>query len=73
MDVRGKVISGRFLPEPTTKAPGQQHDHDVFNDKTTGEIPAGTDELIDILFAAEREDLAALHKFKKKKRKGLNL
>ncbi|MDO3627534.1 relaxase/mobilization nuclease domain-containing protein [Mucilaginibacter sp. BT774] len=67
------LLSGRFLPEPPTKTSRQQHDHDVFLNKTTGEIAARTDELIDILFAAEREDLAALHKFKKKKRKGLNL
>lgn len=66
------LLSGRFLPESTTKVAGQQHDHDVFLNNTTCEI-AAADELMDILFAAEREDLAALNKFKKKKRTGLNL
>lgn len=34
---------------------------------------ASNSDLLNILFAPEREDLAALSKFKKKKRKGLNL
>ena len=67
------ILSCRLLPEPTTKSTLQQRDHDVFHNKTTDEIPAVTDKLMDILFAEEREDLAALNKFKKKKRRGLNL
>jgi hypothetical protein len=61
-------LAAQLLPEPQAKTASQQQDH---------EIPAysqtGSDELIDILFAPEHEDMAALNKFKKKKRKGLNL
>lgn len=61
------LLSARLLPDPTPKPnmTHQQGDND-FNLNVQ-------DELLDILFAAEREDLAALNKFKKKKRKGLNL
>jgi len=40
---------------------------------TFGPANAGNSGLLDILLAPDREDLAALNKFKKKKRKGLNL
>jgi len=63
-------LSAQFLPDPV-KLKFQHQDQaqagHEFNQASTG------DELIDLLFAAEREDLAALNKFKKKKRKGLNL
>jgi hypothetical protein len=49
-----------------------QYQNEVKADHEFSQASAG-DELIDVLFAEEREDLAALNKFKKKKRKGLNL
>ncbi|WP_426587893.1 hypothetical protein [Mucilaginibacter sp. R-33] len=67
------LLSARFLPEPTSKTARLQHDHDILNDNTSSPATTGIDELMDVLFAPEREDLAALNKFKKKKRKGLNL
>lgn len=63
-------LSAKLLPDPLkAKFPYQ-------NEAPAGhefKQPATGDELIDVLFATEREDLAALNKFKKKKRKGLNL
>ncbi|SDH47354.1 relaxase/mobilization nuclease domain-containing protein [Mucilaginibacter gossypii] len=67
------LLSARFLPEPPYKAAGQQHDHDMLNDNANSQVTVGIDELMEVLFAPEQEDLAALNKFKKKKRKGLNL
>lgn len=61
------LLSAQFLPEPTKTIITQQTPDANFNAATTG------DDLLDALFAPEREDLAALNKFKKKKRKGLNL
>jgi hypothetical protein len=63
-------LSAQFLPDPV-KPQFQHQDQSQANQKFS-QASAG-DELIDLLFAAEREDLAALNKFKKKKRKGLNL
>ena len=61
------LLSATFLAEPQKK-PYQPNTAD-------GVVPEteNSNELFDILFAPEREDLAALNKFKKKKRKGLNL
>ena len=42
-------------------------------ENTFSEASASTEELLDILFKPEMDDIAALNKFKKKKRKGLNL
>jgi hypothetical protein len=61
-------LAAQLLPEPQTKTAGQQQGHEIPTYSQTG-----SDELIDILFAPEHEDMAALNKFKKKKRKGLNL
>jgi len=61
------LLSAKFLPEPQ-KTPYHQNTADNGNTETEN-----GNELLDILFAAEREDMAALNKFKKKKRKGLNL
>ncbi|QHS56620.1 relaxase/mobilization nuclease domain-containing protein [Mucilaginibacter sp. 14171R-50] len=63
------LLSAKFLPEFQTKVvTAQQTENEAVHPSA-----AGNDELLDILFTAEREDLAALSKFKKKKRKGLNL
>ncbi|GAB3916973.1 relaxase/mobilization nuclease domain-containing protein [Mucilaginibacter boryungensis] len=63
------LLSAKFLPETQTKVvKAQQTENDAVHPSTSD-----NDELLGILFAAEREDLAALNKFKKKKRKGLNL
>jgi hypothetical protein len=63
-------LSAQFLPDPVK--PEFQHPDQAAAGHGFSQASAG-DELIDLLFAAEREDLAALNKFKKKKRKGLNL
>ncbi|MGF7072331.1 relaxase/mobilization nuclease domain-containing protein [Mucilaginibacter sp. 3215] len=63
-------LSTQLLPEPTKTKFQNQMEAQVGHE--FNQAPAG-DEMIDILFAAEREDLAALNKFKMKKRKGLNL
>jgi len=64
-------LSAQLLPEPPTKAAGQHQDQNVSAYPEYAQ--PGSGDLIDILFAPEREDMAALNKFKKKKRKGLNL
>jgi hypothetical protein len=61
-------ISAQLLPEPLGQATYKQQAHDVQSYSQT----SGSG-IIDILFAPEQEDIAALNKFKKKKRKGLNL
>jgi len=63
-------LSAHLLPDPVK--PKFQYQNQVQADYESSQTATG-DELIDVLFAAEREDLAALNKFKKKKRKGLNL
>ncbi|MCD8739101.1 relaxase/mobilization nuclease domain-containing protein [Mucilaginibacter roseus] len=65
------AINDRLLPDPIGPLRAQQ-DLTISTDLNFGQTPAG-DDLRDILFAPEREELAALNKFKKKKRKGLNL
>lgn len=64
------VLRAKFLPEPPTKMFVTK---DIFTGNTFIATPAASNELFDILFAPEREDLATLHKFKKKKRKRLKL
>jgi len=62
-------LSANFLPESPPKTDiGQQTKDIPSNDITAYQ----SDDLLDILFAPEREDLAALNKFKKKRRRGLN-
>lgn len=63
------LLSGKFLPEPSRA----EMTHQLDGYLTNAPHSSGEDELLDILFAAEWDDLAALNKFKKKKRKGLNL
>jgi len=53
---------------PQTSTTDQPEHHDQ-----TANTTAEGDELFDILFAPERDDIAALNKFKKKRKKGLNL
>jgi len=77
-------LGTRFTPEPENKTANQKEAHDNSGKKlydqaaTSGntafsqELSLG-DELLNILLAPGQEDMAALHKFKKKKRKGLNL
>ena len=60
------LLSAQFLPEPQAKLTAAQQTQDL-SATDSGE------NLLDILMAPEREDMAALNKFKKKKRKGLNL
>ncbi|MBB5395208.1 relaxase/mobilization nuclease domain-containing protein [Mucilaginibacter sp. AK015] len=62
-------LSAQLLPDPVKSKPGIQ---DALQGHEFGQATSG-DGLFDVLFAAEREDLAALNKFKKKKCKGLNL
>ncbi|MEO7214501.1 MAG: relaxase/mobilization nuclease domain-containing protein [Mucilaginibacter sp.] len=63
------LLSDRFLPEPVSvKKEALDHPGDSLSQPETG-----ANELLNILFAPEHEDQAALNKFKKKKRKGLNL
>jgi len=64
------LLSAQFLPEPPAKT---AIDHQANNIAANEIITDHSDSMLDILFAPEREDLAALNKFKKKKRKGLNL
>jgi len=63
-------LSAQLLPDPIKAKFQCQNEAQAGNELS--QASAG-DELIDLLFALEREDLAALNKFKKKKRKGLNL
>lgn len=63
-------LSAQLLPDPVK--PKFPHQHEAQQNNEFSQTSAGG-ELIDVLFAAEREDLAALNKFKKKKRKGLKL
>ncbi|MBD1362944.1 relaxase/mobilization nuclease domain-containing protein [Mucilaginibacter sp. ZT4R22] len=63
-------FSAQLLPDPVNiRKPGlnASADNAQSHASTSGEG------LVDILFAPAREDMAALNKFKKKKRKGLNL
>lgn len=66
-------LSAQLLPDPIKKPTGQQHYSNTSDQNLFGHTPASGDEILDVLFAAEREDQAALNKFKKKKRKGINL
>jgi hypothetical protein len=60
------ALSAKFLPESKPEY-GQTQ---IAQWETNHELNS---ELQDILFRPENEDIAALNKFKKKKRKGLNL
>jgi hypothetical protein len=60
------LLSTKFLPEPQKSAYNQ-------NTTTNNVETENGNDLLDILLAPEGEDIAALNKFKKKKRKGLNL
>lgn len=64
-------LSAQLLPDPLAKTTGQNQG--TFGLDTFNQASISGDEMFDVLFAAEREDLAALNKFKRKKRKGLNL
>lgn len=64
------ALAAKFLPEPTPFIKSvYQGEEANYNEVAT----ENKDEFLDILFSAEHEDLAALNKFKKRKRKGLNL
>jgi hypothetical protein len=60
------LLSAKFLPEPTAR-------YIAVNDTFLPAAQNDGDSLLNILLAPEREDMAALNKFKKKKRKRLNL
>ena len=66
------LLSAKFTAEPAPK-PITTQQATTLNEQPTNQLQSGSDELLDILFAPEQEDMAALNKFKKKKRKGLNL
>jgi len=63
-------LCAQLLPDPVEAKFQYQHEAPAGHEFSQ---TATSDQLINVLFAAEREDLAALNKFKKKKRKGLNL
>ncbi|WP_439697464.1 relaxase/mobilization nuclease domain-containing protein [Mucilaginibacter sp. AW1-7] len=63
-------LNAQLLPDPVKAK--FQYQNEVQGGHEFIQTATG-DEPIDVLFAAEREDLAALNKYKKKKRKGLNL
>jgi hypothetical protein len=67
------LLSGKFLPEPETarKIHKPINDGQEFREAIGPQL--GGSDLTDILFRPEDQDLAALHKFKKKKRRGLRL
>ena len=67
------MLSTRLLPDPLNKSVGPQQSNDATAGNISDQLSTSGNEMLDILFATEREDLAALSKFKKKKRKGLNL
>jgi hypothetical protein len=60
------LLSAKFLPEPPAR-------YIAVNDTFLPAAQNDGDSLLNILLAPEREDMAALNKFKKKKRKRLNL
>jgi hypothetical protein len=64
------ALAAKFLPEPKPFIKSVFQGEEAYYN---GVATENNDEFLDILFSAEHEDLAALHKFKKKKRKGLNL
>ncbi|MBB5395163.1 relaxase/mobilization nuclease domain-containing protein [Mucilaginibacter sp. AK015] len=61
-------LASQLLPDPKPMVSTQQQ---VYEPHSTSRQSG--DELLDVLFALEQDDLAALNKFKKKKRKGQNL
>ncbi|MEO8947081.1 MAG: relaxase/mobilization nuclease domain-containing protein [Mucilaginibacter sp.] len=63
-------LSTQLLPDPVKSK--TQHANEVQTGNEFSHTSIG-DEFLDVLFAPERENMAALNKFKKKKRKGLNL
>jgi len=67
------LLSAKFQPDPAPKIITNQQTGDQKTSESYTPASNSPDELMDILFAPEHEDLAALNKFKKKKRKGLNL
>lgn len=67
------LLSAHFLVPPAANSIGQKQIPDGASYQSAVQNPNSNDQLLDILFAPEREDLAALHKFKRKKRKGLHL
>lgn len=78
------LLAGRFQAEQKESATAQNQNNNTrqgesFHQKfTPGDTVPGAgsslaDEVVNILFSPEQEDNAAFHKFKKKKRKGLNL
>jgi len=62
-------IAAGLLSEPANKTVNR----DLYAEKIVNQSASTAEALLDILLAPEREDTAALNKFKKKKRKGLNL
>lgn len=62
-------LNAQLLPDPAKAK--LQYQNEVYAGHEFSQTSG--DEFLDVLFAPEREDLAELNKFKKKKRKGLNL
>jgi hypothetical protein len=63
-------LSATLLPD---RVRSKLHHHSERPEYNEFSQASAGDEIIDVLFAAEREDMAALNKFKRKRRKGLNL
>jgi hypothetical protein len=67
------LLTGRLLPEPEKTRKIHNPTKDDRELHRAIEPPPGGSDLSDILFRPEVQDSAALNKFKRKKRKGLNL
>ncbi|MVN91535.1 relaxase/mobilization nuclease domain-containing protein [Mucilaginibacter aquatilis] len=63
-------LATKLLPEPKQN---RQTQTDDWSPTATDHGQSIRSQLLDVLFEAEQQDLAALNKFKRKKRKGLNL
>jgi hypothetical protein len=61
-------LAAQLLPDPKPTISNEQQAYEPQNTSSQS-----SDELLNILFSPEQEDIAALNKFKRKKRKGLNL
>lgn len=67
------LLSARFQSEPITKSIYREQSINPLSYQTVDSSTGSNNGALDILFAAERDDIAAHHKLKRKKRKGLNL
>jgi len=66
------LLSAKFQPELTTQLIKEEQSKFVASGQVSSPVDNNTD-LLDILFTPERDAPVALHRLKRKKRKGLNL